>query len=157
MSLSSNCINRRRTPPPNAIQADGKPPQSKSRGEGNQRYTSGRTGQTAHRRHTPTSKLYILAGQDTPPTKLYERKYFMKKQIICKRCGCLFALTEKQIKSYDRKGYEIPKHCSCCRKKNREEREDPYYGLHEAMINYTPCKKRRQRVHYSPYIVGGFR
>lgn len=81
----------------------------------------------------------------------------MKKQILCKSCGCIFTLTKNQIRFYEEKGWQIPKNCVFCRKINRQERSDPYYGLEEAVANYIPLKRRRQRVHYKPYIVGGMR
>ena len=81
----------------------------------------------------------------------------MSKQIICKNCGMPFTLTEKQVESYTKQGWSTPKNCSCCRKENRQERASQYYGLYEAIANYTPCKKRRQRVHYKPHLVGGVR
>ncbi|MGN1051069.1 MAG: zinc-ribbon domain containing protein [Acutalibacteraceae bacterium] len=113
----------------------------------------------------------------------------MKKQVVCKSCGCVFTLTQNQLQFYADKGKCAPKHCVPCRKKSsarhpisrrkvdifktslpdnfrevsykvkkeRQEREDPYYGIYEAMENYTPLKKRKQRVYYAPHIVGGFR
>ena len=83
----------------------------------------------------------------------------MKKQVLCKSCGCIFVLTEKQIKYYSDREWQLPKHCVMCRETKRQEREkeEIYYGLEEAFANYMPLKKRRQRVHYSPYIVGGMR
>ncbi|MGN0171752.1 MAG: zinc-ribbon domain containing protein [Acutalibacteraceae bacterium] len=81
----------------------------------------------------------------------------MEKQVVCKSCGSPFTLTENQIAFYEGRGWPIPKHCKPCIENNRKERADRYYGLDEAMTNYTPCKKRRQRVHYKPHIVGGFR
>ncbi len=81
----------------------------------------------------------------------------MSKTIICKSCGCEFTLTKKQIEFYVNNEWSTPCHCSDCREANRQERSSPYYGLYEVMANYTPCKKRRQRVHYKPHLVGGFR
>jgi len=81
----------------------------------------------------------------------------MTEKFYCKTCGCEFTLTEKQIKYYVGRGWTTPKHCRSCREENREEKQSQYYGLLEAMSNYTPCKKRRQRVHYRPHLVGGFR
>ena len=66
----------------------------------------------------------------------------MTTQITCKRCGGTFTRTERQTE-----------YCSGCRK----EKADPYDGWQEAMVNRMPCKKPRQRVHYPPHIVGGFR
>ncbi len=81
----------------------------------------------------------------------------MRKQVVCKSCGYVFTLTKSEIQFYESKGYNIPKRCASCREKNRQEKADPYYGIYEAIANYTPLKKRRQRVHYAPYIVGGLR
>ncbi|MCQ4023320.1 zinc-ribbon domain containing protein [Ruminococcus sp. zg-924] len=81
----------------------------------------------------------------------------MSKQIICRSCGCKFTLTERQIEFYAENGWSTPCHCTTCRKEKRQERASQYYGLYDAIANYTPCKKRKQRVHYRPYLVGGFR
>lgn len=81
----------------------------------------------------------------------------MTKQIFCKNCGREFTLTEKQIDYYLNQDWKIPKHCPSCRKESRQEKSSQYYGLYEAIANYIPCKKRRQRVHYHPHIVGGYR
>lgn len=80
----------------------------------------------------------------------------MFKEVICRNCGFKFILTEKDSRFYDEQGWETPKRCSCCREKARQEKASPYYGIEEAQVNYTPCKKRRQRVHYRPHLVEGF-
>ncbi len=77
--------------------------------------------------------------------------------IRCKTCGIRFEFQEAQAKSYSNRGRSNPKNCTNCRAERRVEKASPYYGIGEAFSNYTPCKKRRQHVHYRPYIVGGFR
>lgn len=81
----------------------------------------------------------------------------MEQQVFCKLCGSAFTLTEKQLQYYADKGLNTPTHCNSCIELKKQEKEDPYYGLYEAMANYMPLKKRRQRVHYRPHIVLGFR
>ena len=81
----------------------------------------------------------------------------MTTKVICKTCGRTFELTEKQIDFYNMRGWSTPKHCITCRDEAREDRQSPYYGWQEVMANYMPCKQRRQRVHYKPHLVGGFR
>jgi len=80
----------------------------------------------------------------------------MKTQQICKSCGTRFSLTERQVDFYVENDWSLPTHCVACRKNNREERCSPYFGLAEAMTNWASTKKRRQRVHYAPHIVGGY-
>lgn len=82
---------------------------------------------------------------------------FTEKKIECVQCGRAFIYSEQKQRSYAEKGYSQPKHCPECKKKNRETRDDPYFGIQEAFQNNVAVRKRRCRVHYSPYIVGGFR
>lgn len=77
--------------------------------------------------------------------------------IRCKRCGIRFELHDAEVAFYSDRGWPKPKNCLNCRAERRIEKASPYYGIEEAFSNYSPCKKRRQRVHYRPYIAGGFR
>lgn len=77
--------------------------------------------------------------------------------ICCKRCGIRFEFQETEAVFNSNRGRPNPKYCSNCRAERRIEKASPYYGIEEAFLNYTPCKKRRQRVHYRPYVAGGFR
>lgn len=81
----------------------------------------------------------------------------MTKEIICKDCGCKFPFSENQQRDYIAKGFSEPKRCSICRKEMRLKRQSPYFGLEEAIANRVALHKQRTRVHYHPYIVGGFR
>lgn len=121
-------------------------------------YTRGRQTQ-ATRSATPPHTATIQAEGNPTPKRYKDGRmcFFMSKQITCKSCGRTFTLNAKQIKFYDERGWSTPCHCSLCREEKRRERSSRYYGLYEAMFNYTPCKKRRQRVHYALHLVGGFR
>ena len=41
----------------------------------------------------------------------------------CLDCGIRFFVSDKDKKFYDKLGYELPKRCFYCRKKNRLKRE----------------------------------
>lgn len=66
-------------------------------------------------------------------------------------------LTEKQLRFYAGNGWDTPEHCAFCLKMRRRERADHYYGIYEVMTSHVTLKKRKQRVHYKPHVVGGFR
>lgn len=81
----------------------------------------------------------------------------MTKQIVCCDCGKFFQFTDKQQKEYEEKSFCEPRRCKNCKNLMKELRNSPYFGIEEVMRNNVSLRKRRQRVHYPPHIVGGFR
>ncbi len=81
----------------------------------------------------------------------------MTREIICKDCGCKFPFSENQQSAYTANGFCEPKRCPICREEMKRKRASPYYGLEEVMANWVALPRRRNRVHYKPHIVGGFR
>ncbi len=81
----------------------------------------------------------------------------MSKQIICEECTTIFYLSNKQLSFYSSRGFSNPKRCPACREKRRRIRLEKFFGIEEVMQNHMPLRRRKQRVHYAPHIVGGFR
>lgn len=81
----------------------------------------------------------------------------MSKKSTCRDCGYPFELTKSELLFYHRCFGNEPKRCKKCRQIQKEIRADTYYGIDEAFTNYVPTRPRRNRVHYAPHLVGGFR
>ena len=81
----------------------------------------------------------------------------MLKKSTCKDCGYPFSLTHSEQLFYQHHFGSLPKRCKRCRQIQHKIRADPYYGFEEVFANYMPTKPRRNRVHYAPHLVGGFK
>ena len=46
----------------------------------------------------------------------------------CKQCGKDFTLTDSEVNFYKSKGLDIPKRCSECRKKNKDNNNNTFGG-----------------------------
>lgn len=81
----------------------------------------------------------------------------MSNEITCQDCGASFLFSDKAQAFYHHQNWEPPIRCKCCQTKKKAYRSSPLFGIHEAMFQSKPAKRGHCRVHYAPYIVGGFR
>ena len=54
---------------------------------------------------------------------IYNMEFVMDKILTCKQCHSQFYFTEKEQSFYKKKGFNIPKLCPSCRKKNKQPKQ----------------------------------